>query len=254
MTPTELQGFWSDVRDVAAAVRQVFEPVRSTTVSTATSCRTSTATSSPGTRTRTRRSPSTCERGTSVCPTRSTTGSLGSWRRACVCPPGFPNTEERTHDDAPQAGGFEDRHSGHPRPVGLARLDGFPRVTPLWFLYADGAFYMTSAPDKPHVGGARRNRQVKGWGPRRARERCSTETPTGLGRMPTRGLPPGLACRGGRPSAMTAGLPRVCLRSPWWSLAPLRAEPVEQRFHPQCPASVDRPVRCPEPGGLLGIG
>lgn len=28
MTPTEFQGFWSDVRDVAAAVHEVFEPVK----------------------------------------------------------------------------------------------------------------------------------------------------------------------------------------------------------------------------------
>jgi nitroimidazol reductase NimA-like FMN-containing flavoprotein (pyridoxamine 5'-phosphate oxidase superfamily) len=38
----------------------------------------------------------------------------------------------------------------------LARLatldrDGFPHVTPLWFLWADGAFHMTSIADRPHL-------------------------------------------------------------------------------------------------------
>lgn len=72
-----------------------------------------------------------------------------------------------------------------PARLGWLDPDGFPRVTPLWFLYEDGAFYMTSVPDKPHVaglrrdhrafvcvdteervsvGGVRRNRQVKGRG------------------------------------------------------------------------------------------
>lgn len=72
-------------------------------------------------------------------------------------------------------------------PVRLGWLDrdGFPRITPLWFLYEDGTFYMTSVRDKRHVaglrrdprafacvdteervsvGGVRRNRQVKGRG------------------------------------------------------------------------------------------
>ena len=37
-------------------------------------------------------------------------------------------------------------------PARLATLDsgGFPHVTPLWFLWADGAFYMTSLADRPH--------------------------------------------------------------------------------------------------------
>jgi len=35
----------------------------------------------------------------------------------------------------------------------LATVDahGFPHVTPLWFLWAGGAFWMTSLPDRPHL-------------------------------------------------------------------------------------------------------
>jgi nitroimidazol reductase NimA-like FMN-containing flavoprotein (pyridoxamine 5'-phosphate oxidase superfamily) len=35
----------------------------------------------------------------------------------------------------------------------LATLDsdGFPHVTPLWFVWAEGAFYMTSITDRPHL-------------------------------------------------------------------------------------------------------
>ena len=38
-------------------------------------------------------------------------------------------------------------------PAQLATLDrdGFPHVTPLWFLWIDGAFYMTSIADRPHL-------------------------------------------------------------------------------------------------------
>ena len=38
-------------------------------------------------------------------------------------------------------------------PARLATLDhdGFPHVTPLWFLWTDGAFYMTSVADRPHL-------------------------------------------------------------------------------------------------------
>ncbi len=38
-------------------------------------------------------------------------------------------------------------------PARLATLDrdGFPHVTPLWFVWTDGAFYMTSLVDRPHV-------------------------------------------------------------------------------------------------------
>jgi len=38
-------------------------------------------------------------------------------------------------------------------PARLATLDrdGFPHVTPLWFVWADGAFYMTSIADRPHL-------------------------------------------------------------------------------------------------------
>ena len=38
-------------------------------------------------------------------------------------------------------------------PARLATLDrdGFPHVTPLWFLWSDGAFYVTSIADRPHL-------------------------------------------------------------------------------------------------------
>ena len=38
-------------------------------------------------------------------------------------------------------------------PARLATLDreGFPHVTPLWFIWDDGAFYLTSFPDRRHV-------------------------------------------------------------------------------------------------------
>ncbi|MBV8940650.1 MAG: pyridoxamine 5'-phosphate oxidase family protein, partial [Solirubrobacterales bacterium] len=38
-------------------------------------------------------------------------------------------------------------------PARLATLDsrGFPHVTPLWFLWSDGAFYFTSLTDRPHL-------------------------------------------------------------------------------------------------------
>jgi nitroimidazol reductase NimA-like FMN-containing flavoprotein (pyridoxamine 5'-phosphate oxidase superfamily) len=36
------------------------------------------------------------------------------------------------------------------RPATLDR-DGFPHLTPLWFLWTDGAFYMTSIADRPHL-------------------------------------------------------------------------------------------------------
>jgi hypothetical protein len=37
-------------------------------------------------------------------------------------------------------------------PLHLATLDGagFPHVTPLWFVWSDDAFYMTSIVDRPH--------------------------------------------------------------------------------------------------------
>ncbi|HEX9416255.1 MAG TPA: pyridoxamine 5'-phosphate oxidase family protein [Gaiellaceae bacterium] len=72
-------------------------------------------------------------------------------------------------------------------PAHLATIDprGFPRVTPIWFVWADGAFYMTSVEGQPHLrniarnprtsvcvdteepesaGGIRPHRQVKGYG------------------------------------------------------------------------------------------
>jgi PPOX class probable F420-dependent enzyme len=30
--------------------------------------------------------------------------------------------------------------------------DGFPQVTPIWFVWEDGAFYMSSVAEKSHVG------------------------------------------------------------------------------------------------------
>lgn len=38
-------------------------------------------------------------------------------------------------------------------PARLATIDaaGFPHVTPLWFVWAEGAFHMTSFPDRPHL-------------------------------------------------------------------------------------------------------
>jgi nitroimidazol reductase NimA-like FMN-containing flavoprotein (pyridoxamine 5'-phosphate oxidase superfamily) len=38
-------------------------------------------------------------------------------------------------------------------PAHLATLDraGFPHVTPLWFVWEDGAVYMTSIADRPHL-------------------------------------------------------------------------------------------------------
>ncbi len=38
-------------------------------------------------------------------------------------------------------------------PAHLATLDaeGFPHVTPLWFVWTGGAFYMTSIVDRPHL-------------------------------------------------------------------------------------------------------
>jgi nitroimidazol reductase NimA-like FMN-containing flavoprotein (pyridoxamine 5'-phosphate oxidase superfamily) len=44
-------------------------------------------------------------------------------------------------------------------PARLATLDsqGFPYVTPLWFAWAEGAFHMTSLPDRPHLRRLARN-------------------------------------------------------------------------------------------------
>lgn len=44
-------------------------------------------------------------------------------------------------------------------PARLATLDshGFPHVTPLWFVWERGAFYMTSIVDRPHVRRLRRD-------------------------------------------------------------------------------------------------
>lgn len=44
-------------------------------------------------------------------------------------------------------------------PAHLATLDraGFPHITPLWFVWEDGAFFMTSIADRPHLGRLSRN-------------------------------------------------------------------------------------------------
>ena len=46
-------------------------------------------------------------------------------------------------------------------PARLATLDtdGFPHVTPLWFVWSAGSFYMTSLPGRPHVERLRQNLQ-----------------------------------------------------------------------------------------------
>ena len=45
------------------------------------------------------------------------------------------------------------------RPAHLATLDraGFPHVTPLWFIWQDDAFFMTSIADRPHLRRLSRN-------------------------------------------------------------------------------------------------
>jgi nitroimidazol reductase NimA-like FMN-containing flavoprotein (pyridoxamine 5'-phosphate oxidase superfamily) len=47
-------------------------------------------------------------------------------------------------------------------PARLATLDrgGFPHVTPLWFIWADGAFHMTSIADRPHLRRLARDRRA----------------------------------------------------------------------------------------------
>ena len=44
-------------------------------------------------------------------------------------------------------------------PARLATIDagGFPHVTPLWFVWEDGAFHLTSLPDRPHLRRLERN-------------------------------------------------------------------------------------------------
>ena len=80
--------------------------------------------------------------------------------------------------------------------------DGFPHVTPIWFVWEDGAFYMTSLTEKAHVGrlerdprasicveveeperadGERPNRSVRATGPA---ECSTTSTARGRGASP----------------------------------------------------------------------
>ncbi len=44
-------------------------------------------------------------------------------------------------------------------PCHLATIDaaGFPRITPLWFVWEDGAFWMTSLDDRRHLADLRRS-------------------------------------------------------------------------------------------------
>lgn len=44
----------------------------------------------------------------------------------------------------------------------LATIDvaGYPHITPIWFLWDDGAFYLTSFPDRPHLDRIRANSRV----------------------------------------------------------------------------------------------
>lgn len=47
-------------------------------------------------------------------------------------------------------------------PLHLGTVDsrGYPHVTPLWYCYEEGAFWMTSLPSKPHVRRLRANRRA----------------------------------------------------------------------------------------------
>ncbi|MET9486622.1 pyridoxamine 5'-phosphate oxidase family protein [Nocardia sp. NPDC006630] len=38
--------------------------------------------------------------------------------------------------------------------------DGYPHVTPIWFLWEDGCIYLTSYPGRPHLGRIIRNPKV----------------------------------------------------------------------------------------------
>lgn len=38
--------------------------------------------------------------------------------------------------------------------------DGYPHVTPLWFVFEDGSFHLTSDSDRPHVARIRANPKV----------------------------------------------------------------------------------------------
>ena len=60
---------------------------------------------------------------------------------------------------APLSGDEVERLLGLDVPAHLGTIDpsGHPRITPIWFLWKDGAFYMTSFADKPHVRNLRLN-------------------------------------------------------------------------------------------------
>lgn len=115
-------------------------------------------------------------------------------------------------------------------PARLATLDrhGFPRVTPLWFVWSDGAFWMTSLEDRlhladlardprvgicvdaessePDLAGARHNRQVTV----RGRASCEPDIDGRWTRMITLKYVPGDA--GAARAAARAAQPRQVIR------------------------------------------
>lgn len=66
-------------------------------------------------------------------------------------------------------------------PAHLATIDrdGFPRVTPIWFLWVDGAFHMTSVEGQPHLRNLERD-------PRAAVSVDTEERKSAGGRRPSR--------------------------------------------------------------------
>jgi PPOX class probable F420-dependent enzyme len=55
--------------------------------------------------------------------------------------------------------------------------DGFPQVTPIWFVWEDGAFYMTSLTEKAHVGRLERDPRASICVEVEERERSDGERP-----------------------------------------------------------------------------
>jgi PPOX class probable F420-dependent enzyme len=66
-------------------------------------------------------------------------------------------------------------------PAQLATIDsdGFPRITPIWFLWQDGAFHMTSVEGQPHLRNLERD-------PRAAVNVDTEERESAGGRRPNR--------------------------------------------------------------------
>ena len=50
-------------------------------------------------------------------------------------------------------------------PARLATLvaDGYPYITPLWYVFQDGAFIMTSVASRPHLRQLHRDRRAQVW-------------------------------------------------------------------------------------------